>query len=253
MSSTQNRAPVAAVDRPVPPPELLEAAALSLINWRCREAYLHEVRGGLHALYSALELLSRSASGGHGDASLVERATTMARRTMSNYEPLVLKTVDSLTALGHEPEKETTVDLGLLTDETLRFLRTDIANKQLELRATIDAGVRVRACRETARQWILGLLLTSVDGSPTGQALGVSVSRHSEQARLVIASAARRDAIPEWEVAPAVLPSRADAVILAMARRWAESRGGRVEFAPAGVAGDEIHVYYPLIAAAEPE
>jgi len=243
MSSTQTPAPAGALDRRTLAPELLEAAAMHLINSRCREAYLHDVRGGLHALYSALELLSRSANLGSGDTAMTERATSIARRAMSNYEPLVLRTVASLTA-GHETDTE--VDLGTLAEEVLRFLRTDIANKQLELRTAIEANVRVHVCRETARLWILGLLLTSVDSSQAGQPLAVSVARDNEHARLVIACGTRRDAIPDWQSVPAALPYRADAVILAMARRWAESRGGRLELAPEGVAGEEIRAYYPL-------
>jgi signal transduction histidine kinase len=245
--SSHNRAPVGAIDRELSPPELIEAAALYLINRRCREAYLHEVRGGLHALYSALELLSRSANAGPGAAAMAERATTIARRAMSNYEPLVLKTVEALTA-AHETETE--VDLGTLTQEVLRFLRTDITNKRLDLRADIADSVHVRACRETARLWILGLLLTCVDGTPPGQPLEVSVTREDGRARLSLASGMRRAAIADWQAVTAAPAYRADAVILVMARRWAESLGGRLEL---GVAGDEIRVYYPIVAPVEPE
>jgi intracellular sulfur oxidation DsrE/DsrF family protein len=249
MSNTQNQAPASVSDRHLLTPELLEAAALYLVNRRCREAYLHEVRGGLHALYSALELLSRSASAGQGTAAMAERATTIARRAMSNYEPLVLKTIESLTA-GHETETE--VEFGTLTDEALRFLRTDIANKRLELRAAIDAGVRVRACRETARLWILGLLLTSVDGAPPGGPLDVTVAHDKALGRLVIAAGTRSEASREAE-SVAAAPGSADAVILIAARRWAESLGGRLELTRMGVAHEEIRVYYPVIATREPE
>ncbi len=244
MSSTQNRAPAGAMNIPLPTPELLEAAALWLINRRSREAYLHEVRGGLHALYSALELLSRSAQLRGGDTAMAERAASIARRAMSNYEPVVLNIVESLT---HQSDGGTLteVDLGTLTQEVIRFLRADIANKRLELRMTVEQDVRVRACRETARSWILGLLLTSVDGSPADQPLAITLRREDAQALLVIAS--------NLQDTGQAAPQRADALIRAMAARWAESQGGRVEFGPAGVAGDEIRVYYPLIASVGPE
>jgi len=249
MSTTQNQAPASVSNRHLPTPELIEAAALYSINRRCREAYLHEVRGGLHALYSALELLSRSASAAQGNPSMAERATMIARRAMSNYEPLVLKTIESLT-VGHETETE--IDLGTLTDEALRFLRTDVANKRLELRVAIDPGVHVRACRETARLWILGLLLRSVDGAPPGGPLEVTVAPKNALARLVIASSTRSEASREAEPVDAV-PGSADALILVAARRWAESLGGRLELTSMGVAQEEIRVYYPLIATREPE
>jgi len=249
MSSTTNRAPIGAVNLSVSTPELLEAAALCVINRRCREAYLHDVRGGLHALYSALELLARSAQIRDGDGTMAERATAIARRAMSNYEPLVLNTVESLTA-GHDAEGLSEVDLGALTQEVSRFLRADIANKRLDVRLDIETDVRVRARRETARSWLLGLLLTSVDGSPPDQPLTVSLRREAGLARLVIAAAAPAAA----SAAPAAAPGdRPDALILAMAARWADSHGGRVEFAPAGVAGEEIRVYYPLIVTAGQE
>jgi intracellular sulfur oxidation DsrE/DsrF family protein len=248
MSNLQNQTPASVSDRHLPTPELIEAAALYLINRRCREAYLHEVRGGLHALYSALELLSRSAGAGQGNTTMAERATAIARRAMNNYEPLVLKTIESLTA-GHETETE--IELGTLTDEALRFLRTDIANKRLELRAAIDAGVRVRACREMARLWILGLLLKSVDGAPPGGPIDVTVAHENAIARLVIAAGTRSEVSREAE-SVAAAAGGAEAVILMAARRWAESLGGRLELTRTGLAREEIRVYYPLIATREP-
>ena len=41
--------------------DVLDAAVQTLINERCRRAYMHDMRGGLQAIYSSLELLARSA------------------------------------------------------------------------------------------------------------------------------------------------------------------------------------------------
>jgi len=54
--------------------DVLDAAVQTLINERCRRAYMHDMRGGLQAIYSSLELLARSAKHAAQNPALIDVA-----------------------------------------------------------------------------------------------------------------------------------------------------------------------------------
>jgi hypothetical protein len=214
--------------------EWLEAAAQSVINRRCREAAIHEVRGGLQALYSSLELLARAAKSAAGADALAERAIAIAKRAMANFEPAMLHVVEALTT---HREAEVRVNVGDVVQEVLRFLRNDIANRQLSIETTIAADAEIPGRRDTWRLWMLGLLVTSVDASRPGARLAVAVTRLEQETEI------------RFRSRPSEL-LRSDAVVIAAARAWANSEGGRLELltpgdAVDGVAEQEIRVYHP--------
>jgi len=216
----------------VNPEEMLEAAAQSWINRRCRDAALHEVRGGLQALYSSLELLSRAAKSAAGDAALTERAIGIARRAMANFEPSMLRAIEALTT---HREAEVCVNVGEVAQEILRFLRTDIANKQLVLATAIAADAQWRGRRDAVRLWILGLIVTSLDAATPGGPLAVEIARGANGGELKV------------KIRPGVV-MRADDLVLAAARAWTEAGGGRFELltlSNGGVAEQEIRVSHP--------
>ncbi len=62
-------------------PDLYEVAARASINERCAHSYLHDVRGTMHALFSAVELLGRSAQGAGGNQERIHKACDLARTT----------------------------------------------------------------------------------------------------------------------------------------------------------------------------
>lgn len=218
--------------------ELLDAAAQSLINRRCREAAIHEVRGGLQALYSSLELLSRAAKSAAGDAALADRAIGIARRAMANFEPSMLRAIEALTT---HAETEVRVNVGEVAQEVLRFLRSDIAHKQLIAQTAIAADAHVHARRDAVRLWLLGIIVTSVDASAPGGPLAIEVAGG--------ANGAEADSGVEIKVRTRPLvPMSGDGPVLAAARAWAEAKGGRFELStlPGGeVADQEIRVYHP--------
>jgi len=216
----------------VNPDELLDAAAQSLINRRCRDATLHEVRGGLQALYSSLELLSRAAKSGAGDAALAERAIGIARRAMANFEPSMLRAIEALTT---HREAEVRVNVGEIAGEVLRFLRNDIANKQLVVATAIAADAELRGRRDAVRLWILGVIVTSVDSSTPGGTLAVEVARVANGIEIKVRTRP-------------VAALRGDDVVLAAARAWTEAAGGRFELATLPGTGDaeqEIRISHP--------
>ena len=94
------------------------------VNGRCRRAYLHDLRGGLQAISGAFELLARLARTGRSDPALVDRASAIARSALANHEGAI---VEMLKQVVPAEEPTGTVDFGELIDETLQFLRNDIA------------------------------------------------------------------------------------------------------------------------------
>jgi hypothetical protein len=223
--------------------ELLEAAAQSLINRRCREAAIHEVRGGLQALYSSLELLARAAKTSAGDVPLADRAIGIAKRAMANFEPAVLHAVEALTTYR---EAEVRVNVGEVAQEVLRFLRTDIANKQLVAQTAIAADAVIHGRRDTVRLWILGILVTSIDAAIPGATLALEVARLDQGVEIRV------------RTRPGAA-MRGDGVVLAAASGWSAARGGRLDLEAlpardgAGVAEQEIRVYHPYDPDLEPK
>jgi hypothetical protein len=212
--------------------ELLDAAAQSLINRRCREAAIHEVRGGLQALYSALELLARAAKSTAGDGALAERAIGIARRAMANFEPAMLRAIEALTT---HTEAEGRVNVGEIAQEVLRFLRSDIANKQLLTQGTIDTDAHLLGRRDTVRLWLLGIIVTCIDAAAPGGpfAVEVAVVEHGIEIKV--------------RTRPSVALT-GDSPVLAAARAWTERQGGRFEMVTlpgVAVAEQEIRVYHP--------
>ncbi len=212
--------------------ELLDAAAQSLINRRCREAAIHEVRGGLQALYSSFELLSRAAKSAARDEALAERAIGIAKRALGNFEPSMLRAIEALTT---HRERAGRVNVGEVTQEVLRFLRTDIANKQLVIETAIAADAEVHDRRDAVRLWLLGIIVFSIDAATAGSPLAVAVERISGGVQIRVRTRP-------------VTPLRVEAVVLAAARAWAEATGGGLElYTPgdaAGVADQEVRVYH---------
>jgi hypothetical protein len=212
--------------------ELLDAAAQAEINRRCRDAAIHEVRGGLQALYSSLELLARAAKTGAGDAALAERAIGIARRAMANFEPSMVHAIEALTT---HREAAVRVDVGEVAQEVLRFLRTDIANKQLVAEISLAAEEHIQARRDTVRLWLLGIIVSCIDAAVPGSPLAVAVA--AGEAGVEISVRTRPAAALNGE-----------AVVLAAARAWILAAGGRFDLSTLsgdGVADQEIRVYHP--------
>src|ERR1700723_1495399 len=76
--------------------DVLDAAVRTLINERCRQAYVHDMRGDLQAIYSSFELLARSAKHGAANAVLIENASSIAKRAMAHHEQALFEIVNQV-------------------------------------------------------------------------------------------------------------------------------------------------------------
>src|ERR1700686_1464743 len=83
--------------------EILDAAVQTLINERCHRAYVHDMRGGLQAVYSSLEVLARSAKNGTPNTVLIENASSIAKRAMANHERALVDIVNQVTGPDEAP------------------------------------------------------------------------------------------------------------------------------------------------------
>src|SRR6202022_2499989 len=98
--------------------DVLDAAVQTLINERCHRAYVHDMRGGLQAVYSSLEVLARSAKHGAPNAVLIDNASSIAKRAMANHEQALVDIVNQVTGPDDAP---TVVNLATLAKRAQRF------------------------------------------------------------------------------------------------------------------------------------
>jgi len=205
-----------------PTESLADGAARAWVAARCQRAYLHEVRGGLQALSGAFELLARLARTRDGDAGVVDRATSIAKRALANHEAAMIELIKQITAAADEQES---VDLTALIEDVLRFLRNDISARQLEIRFERDGSQRmcVDVPRHQLRLLLLGLISRQIDSIPPRSALSLRLAVRDGQATLELGSPGgmrpAREAVSEEE---------ADRV-LDWAQHWSAARGGGLE------------------------
>src|ERR1700737_5570393 len=86
--------------------DVLDAAVQTLINERCHRAYIHDMRGGLQAVYSSLEVLARSAKHGTPNTVLIENASSIAKRAMANHEQALVDIVNQGTRRDGAPRAD---------------------------------------------------------------------------------------------------------------------------------------------------
>jgi hypothetical protein len=223
--------------------QVLDAAVATLVNGRCRRAYLHDLRGGLQALSGAFELLVRLARTGKSDPVLVDRASAIARNALANHEGAI---VEMLMQVVPEEELAGTVDLGELIDETLQFLRNDIACRRITLSVDRCDQLEVLAQKHELRVLLLGLLTLRIDDCPTGGELIVRLERAENLAVFAVSSVARAhpDSSDAQSSREPVYPGQ---VVLEWASNRLSRHGGRMELTRAEhSARSELRVYYPL-------
>lgn len=222
---------------------LLDAAVTTAVNARCRRAYLHDLRGGLQAISGAFELLARLARTGKSDPVLVDRASAIARSALANHERAI---VEMLNQVVPDEEPLGTVDFGELIDETLQFLRNDIACKQIRLSVDRCDTLEVLAQRHELRLLLLGLLTLRIDECPPGAELIVRVVRAENLA--VVASISVVEPQPgSSHIEQSREPIYPGQVVLEWASKWLSRHGGRMEPMRADhSARGESRIYYPL-------
>jgi hypothetical protein len=229
--------------------DVLDAAVQTLINERCHRAYIHDMRGGLQAVYSSLEVLARSAKHGTPNTGLIENASSIAKRAMANHEQALVDIVNQVTGPDDVP---TVVNLASLVKQAQQFLRNDALSKGIRLGLSGCEDVLVFSQRNKLRSLILGLLALGIDGLPTGAELHVQLRRVDGYALLELRSDLTYNDIREAEelLCHEPVDLRPQELVLGFARRWITANGGRVEIhSPVDAQQTGLRIYHPLAAA----
>jgi len=165
--------------------DVFTTAARAAINERCASAYLHDVRGTMQALFSAFELLGRSARLGAANPARVEKAWDLARRAMSNHEK---STLDVLQMLTLQPNPPAAVDLAELVNEVVHFLRNEAASKYVTVAASASPEVRISVERAKLQTLLVGLMTAAIEETPAGAELRLAVGRQGGDAVITLGS-----------------------------------------------------------------
>ena len=229
----------------VPLGDVLEAAAFALVSGRCRQAYLHDLRGGLQAIHASLELLARSAKIPGENPAVLEKGFALARRAMDGHEK-------SLTEVMHQitPRQESgiSINLGELVGELLRFLTHEASNKSVTFRADVRPDVVVVAQTHRCRLLLLGLCVVTLDGLPPGAVIDVKVGRAQAHALIEFKSdlpcPAIRNPQDLWHTVQVSLSPYE--LLLALAWRWVDANGGRIETALESGTRNVLRIHYPM-------
>jgi signal transduction histidine kinase len=229
--------------------DVLDAAVQTLINERCRRAYMHDMRGGLQAIYSSLELLARSAKHAAQNPALIDGAATIAKRAMANHEQSMVAIVNQVTGPGEAP---VVLNLSTLVQQAQQFLRNDALSKEITLGVSGRDDLQVLSEPNKLRSLILGLVALSIDASPAGADLQVELSCADGFAVVELRSHLTYDAIREAQdlLCREPLNLKPQDLVLGYARRWLMANGGRVEIPCASGTPAGLRLYYPLAAAA---
>ena len=226
--------------------DCLEAAAYAVVGERCRQAYLHDLRGGLQELHSSVELLARAAKTLGEHAALADRAGAPAKKALINHQKSLVELLDR--AIPRD-EDEVAVDVGEVLRDTMRLLHNDTAAKSIAVHLDAVSGICILTMPHRCKMVFLGLSVMIIDAMPPGGALDISVGRAGALVCVEWRPASPLPAIrgPEepWDFAAAPL-SRFD-LLSALAWRWTGANGGRLELPQSGHDDGSLRVLYPAL------
>jgi signal transduction histidine kinase len=229
--------------------ELLDVAARARINERCAMAYLHDVRGTMQALFSAIELLGRSARAGNGDAARIDKACGLAKRAIATHEKSVL---DILQALTLQSAEATPVDLAGMVTKAVQFLRNEAAMKSVTISLVGEdgdstPGLTVMAEQARFQTLLVGLVAAAIDATPAGEKLPIAVRRVDGWAQVTIGSDAGYRA---HEGAAGPKPQggrlRPSELTRLFAERYLATGGGRLDIDAGTHPHGTLKLFYPL-------
>jgi len=229
--------------------DVLDAAVQTLINERCHRAYVHDMRGGLQAVYSSLEVLARSAKNGTPNTVLIDNASSIAKRAMANHEQALVDIVNQVAGPDDVPA---VMNLASLVKQAQQFLRNDALSKGIRLGLSGCEDVLVFSQRNKLRSLILGLLALGIDGLSTGAEMQVELRRAEGYVLLELRSDLTYNDIREAEdlLCHDPVDLCPQELVLGFARRWVVANGGRVEIhSSVGAHQSGLRIYYPLAAA----
>jgi signal transduction histidine kinase len=225
--------------------DVFDAALQTFINDRCRQSYIHEMRGGLQAIHSSIELLVRSAKQGAVGGALIEHASALAKRAMASHERVMLEIVDQLTVPECEPM---VVNLVSLMEQVQRFMRNEASNRNVRISVAGDRSLQVSAPHGKLRTLLLGVLALGIDALPVGAELKIDVGRVDEdacvsfQGELSVGEIRSVEALIHEKVR--LLQPRE--LILGGARHWLQKHAGRLAADPGVGLHHDLRIYYPL-------
>lgn len=216
--------------------DLYEVAARASINERFATAYFHDIRGSMQALFSALELLGRSARKGGSDLERVEKACALARRAIDFHEK---STLEALHILTLQDAESAPVDVSALMHDVVHFLRNEASNKEVAVSLLGTAIFPVAAERAKLQTLLVGLLADAIDATPAGTELPITVSSKDNFAVISIGSNAGYAVDDATDDLPHELT-------LHFARQFLSNNGGRFEIDTATPPRGSLRLYYPM-------
>jgi hypothetical protein len=220
---------------------ILEAAVHDRIGALCRQAYVHELRGGLQAIHSSMELMARAA-GVPENPSLARKASEFAKRAIATHEGAIVRVLDEILAQQHDDGPQP-VDLGALARDCGNFLQNPAAARGVRLLLEAEEGLIIQARRQKLRTSILGVILSALRGLTDGSTLRVAGLRRDRDIMLRFEGAGC-DALSIPEPV-ALVSADLDALIVPVARRVIEADGGRLWREPDAAGAGALCFAYP--------
>jgi len=216
----------------------------AMLSERYRQAYLHDMRGGLQAIRNSLELIVRTMKTAQLNPAAMEKAADLARRALAGHEKVIEQTVDRLI-LRDEPA--VAVDLAALLRELLGFLQNTIAARGLPVQFEDAGNISVSAQPGRLRLVLLALLSTAIDFPPQLTALYVTLQREANDVYLELPGG---NAFEHVDAEPGDSGWGADARRLtwSVARQFLEANGGSLARRDDGPAAGIVRIGYPLCA-----
>jgi hypothetical protein len=228
--------------------EIVDAALQTFNNQRCRHAVLHDLRGGLQAVSSSLELLSRSANSQSVDPAIVAKASSLAKRALANHERYLHEMLDQLLSAD---DPAAPVNIANLVADLSGLLRSDRESRDVRLVIAADAELHVHMPPLRLRRLLLSILTLNLDRSPPGTTMHLSTSRTEEHACIELhgprAFSTADGADPILSLGGSAVPRTQ--LVLAGARHWLAITGGRLEIASGAAANGVLRIFCPLAAA----
>jgi hypothetical protein len=224
--------------------QVLDAAAYALVTERCRQAYIHDLRGGLQALTAAIELLARSAKAPENSV-LLEKAYAIAKRAMATHEQSL---VELMQRMAPNDEPASPVNLGEVVNEALRILRNDALAKSIAFRPALSPNLFIAAQPHRCHLLILGLAAMAIDALPRSSSIDVTVVSTGSYALLEFKSALHYSRLPNpTDFGPGRPTMPPHELLLALTSQWVGVNEGRVELED-GDPSNALRIYYPLAA-----
>lgn len=233
--------------KPISRQEMLEAAAYGLISGRCRQAYLHDMRGELQTLHSAIELMIRACKGASGNAGVGEKASSLAKRTLATYEYSIVKLVDQMAP---QSEARCPVDVAELASGVVRFVRNDAARKSVSLAVHCTPPLAVTGEPNKFRLYLLGLITATLDAVAPRSVIEVTTRRSGGDAVIEVISDMGGETIVDseslWNHAqPDVVPY---VFFMTLAKEWITANGGQLDNTRDNPPQNVLRILYPAVA-----